>query len=1160
MSHLLNSTRFKSPNPAANPFDITIPATSAGSTLVIVAGGGATIQAKLGVGGTNFTKRTNSLGDREVVAQDIVDSTGGTTTIEFALNGAQNIDGMIFEFASGSLGNFITGANQGGSEAPFDQYRNAVLGPITTTGPSVLFTMFTLRETDPSPSPANRFWGLEPVGKQYANEVINNDPSSTQYWSLIGASDQANAGTFTGKSSNASGGNHQSVIWAYEDLEPGTPTYTNPYDNAIAAENSLPGSYWNTWFGATTNPNIAGYTDHMSYSPGDAVNFNVDSNNTGFDVEIFRHGFYNYVTWGAKWKATVTGSPAVQPAPTIDAYGGTICAWSSTATWSIPADATPGVYIYNMRRTDNASFVAAGIFVVKSPVPGSQNNQVMVATSEFSWQAYNIWGSTNDCDANGYTGRSLYGQGNTSTIPTRSFAVSFDRPIGTISSNPATFYWDSEGSTVNFLEGNGYDIAYFGSTDLDVDKTIPSKFKAAISQGHSEYWTQNLRDAYENARDAGTNLVFLTSNTSLWHVRFDPTDTDRRTMICYKDSHDTTGWDNTTKYDPVVYTGTWRDPRTNAGGVNNTNRRPESGMTGQWFIGNGTFTERVGIASDFASSPIWRNTRLSAGPSISVRGTANGFTASPTTNLVMTTPSGLQKGDLIVISYVFNGNPGGIDFGNQGYRQVRVRNDGSNQTTIVAIAYSNISGAQPLGLTWSGNMNATATMTVYANAIWQDVDTSLLADTSGGTTHTTRTISNGGSNRWAITVFADTTASSGTKTTTWTPGTGLTSRAATTNNSNGSGPWASIAMMDTNGAVSSGAHSYSATADQANAHAAAGIFYISPGVVLPQFTIGTEWDYVKRDEPSTPQNLVMLSEQALPLQGLASDYNGHDYSESDVHKYGLSLYKANSGALVFNAGTWRYQIGASYYFMNSTDFGNPVDNMIQQSIINLLGDMGVSPTTLLTLLQNGGSTALVSPGAPATPADYGLTISPANYQSIFLPQSIPVSTNINDGVDYTMGTVFTADTSGKIYGIKWYFPDVLPDAEVIGLLYSWSSESSGTELARITFNQAQSGWNYALFSSPVTITANTKYVATIWSSDTVVTTNNTFQSSGVTSGNLTAVQDTGAAHNGKYIASVGSPSYPVNPSPASNSYAVDVVFLADAPGGANLTGWGIPLG
>lgn len=395
MANLLSSTRFKSPTTAVSSFNVTIPATTAGSTLVCVGAGGAVITAKLGIGGTDFTKRTQSLSSREVAAQDIVDASGGTTTIEISLNGPENVDGMIFEFASGTLGNFIAGATQPGSSMIRDSDWQVATQGVTTSGASVLITMFTVNED--ANVPARKFWGLEPAGKQFANEYVDNDPSRSLYWSMIGVSDQLSAGTFAAKSSRTVGGNYQNVVWAYENLAPGTPTYTNPYPNAIAVENSLPGSQQGVWYGATTNANIAGYTDSLSYSPGDTVNFKVDSNNVGFDVEIFRHGYYGYVTFGAKRKATISGAPTVQSSPTINGFGGTVCAWGTTATWAIPADATPGVYVYNMRRTDNSAFVAQGLFVVKSPVPVSQENKIMVAIFRFHLAGIQCMGCSHRC-------------------------------------------------------------------------------------------------------------------------------------------------------------------------------------------------------------------------------------------------------------------------------------------------------------------------------------------------------------------------------------------------------------------------------------------------------------------------------------------------------------------------------------------------------------------------------------------------------------------------------------------------------------------------------------------------------------------------------------------------------------------------------------------
>jgi hypothetical protein len=1156
MSHLLNATRFKSPATAATPFNITIPATAAGSKLVCVAGGGAIVTAKLGVGGASFTKRTQSLSTREVAAQDIVDSTGGTTTIQITLNGPENVDGMIFEFASGSLGNFITGATQGGSSSNLDSDWQVGMQPITTSSASVLFSMFTADEANSDPG--RTFYGLEPLGKQFASDYINNDPTKSTYRSMIGVSDQASAGTFTGKSSRIVGGNYQNVIWAYEDLEPGTPTYTNPYANAIMAENSLPGSRSAVWFGATTNVNISGYTDAISYSPGDTVNFKVDSNNVGFNVEIFRHGYYGYLSFGAKRKATFAGTPAVQPAPTIDSYGGTVCAWSTTASWSIPSNATPGVYIYSLRRTDNSAFVASGVFVVRSPVPVSQTNKIMVATADLTWQAYNVWGATTDSGDGygGYTGRSIYGQAPATTLGGRAYAVSFDRPLGTIGANPASFYWDSEGGFVNFLEGNGYDLAYFSSIDIDKNSVIPSRFKVAVSSGHSEYWTDNLRDGYESARAAGTNLIILSSNTALWRVRFDPSDTNRRKMICYKDSHDTVGYDGTTKYDPLSYTGTWRDSRTNVGGVNNTFNRPEPALGGQWFIGNGPFSDRIAVTNTHGSLPMWRNTRVATGGTITYRGSTSGSLTSAATIIPYTQPAGAQVGDLVIAVLVFNSNPGTI--AENGLRLIRQTVDGTSQWTYVFAGYVNTAGAAAGNFSWANNAVASLAINVYGGAVWWDTDAAVRADTSGGTTHTTRSITNAGPNMWAVCAFADTTASGSTKTTSWTAGSGLTNR-VTVDNSSGGGPWSSATLMDTNGAVTQGAHQYSATAQFANTHAAAAIIYISPGTTLRTGTIGYEWDYVKRDEPSTPQNLVLLTEQPITLASQAANYNGDGYANTAIHKFGMSLFKDDaSGALVFNAGTWRYAWGISRLRAGNHDINGTVDVAMQQSIINLLKDMGMSYGALLDTAANNDATPLVDPGAAATPAAYGLTITPVNYQSLFVPARVPSFnfSNNTDGNDYTFGTVFTASADGLVHGIRWYFPDYLPNDHVIGLLYSWTDNGTGTELARVTFMNTQSGWNRATFASPITITANTKYVAAVWTVDRFVTVVNQFSSGASVNGTLTAPQDSVGVHNGKAKAGFGSASYPDN-SFTGNGYLADILYTSS--GILTFEGWGIPI-
>jgi hypothetical protein len=1165
VAQLLNSTRFKSPNPAVASFNVTVPSTAAGSTLICIAGGGATITAKLGIGGTSFTKHTQSLSQREVAVQDIVDSSGSTTTIEISLNGAENVDGMIFEFASGSLGNFVAGATESdsGGTTSINIDRNAKTGNITTTSATVLFTMFTVSDSAGGIAAGiDQFWGLSPLGKQYANDGIAMDSTKSLYWSMIGISDQSNAGTYQSITSNILyGSSQQSIVCAYEDLSGGVPTYANPYANAVAAENSLPGTYYGSWFASpsgATSPNISGYTDSLSYEPGDTVGFKVYSNNTGFTVRITRAGFYGYEVFGGRDIATVTGTPAVQPAPTQNAYGSTECNWSTTATWDIPADITPGIYSYLLVRSDNTTYIMMGVFVVKEPKPTSKSSKALLVTADATWQAYNTWGSTNDSGGGygGFTGRSLYGTAPTMANNLRAFAVSFDRPIGTVSDNAETFYWDSEGGLVNFLEGNGYDITYCTMIDLEKDPTLASMYQTVISSGHSEYWSSNMRDAFENARDLGSNLMFYSSNTSLWHVRFDPADTNKRRMICYKDSHDTVGYDGVTKYDPITFTGTWRDPRTASGGVNNTDRRPEPGLCGQWFIGNGTFTGHIAVPDTYKNLPIWRNTRVASSSGIVLRGTTTVSNTTAGTSFNISTPASTVKNDLVLIAVTYNGDPGGINPNGLRvvYQQVTGR---SNLTTAMYQLYAHDDGVNTYGISTNNSVMSVATCAVYGGAVWEDSSSAVAPDTSGGAPHTTLSIGNGGANRWAICVFSDVDATGSSKTTSWTAGSGLTSRVEVDNSAAASGSWVSMAFMDSNGAVAAGFNQFSATAQYANPNAATGIMYISPGTGLFPDAIGAEWDYVKDDEPTTPTNMVMLSRQAVQYYGLAN-YYGNFYNGGGTVFYGLSLHKAPSGALVFNTGSWRFPWGLSRFRSGSAYVNATIDVAMQQATLNIFKDFGHSPTTLLSTAANYDPTPLVDPGAAASPSDYGLDATPPTiYQNIFIPSLVPLgNTNGYDGTDYTLGTLFTADADGEIYGARWWFPDTLPAHPVVATLYSWSNDTTGSALASATFSNPQRGWSKVLFGSPVSITANTKYVIAVWTSDYYASTSGLYTSSGVTNGDLTALQDTSGAHNGKFQDGVGSTTYPTK-TYNGGGYFVDVLYLGN--GTVSASGWGIPI-
>jgi hypothetical protein len=61
--------------------------------------------------------------------------------------------------------------------------------------------------------------------------------------------------------------------------------------------------------------------------------------------------------------------------------------------------------------------------------------------------------------------------------------------------------------------------------------------KAALDVGHDEYWSWQMRDNWEAARDSGINLAFLGSDVANWQIRYEPstlTAVPNRTVVGYK--------------------------------------------------------------------------------------------------------------------------------------------------------------------------------------------------------------------------------------------------------------------------------------------------------------------------------------------------------------------------------------------------------------------------------------------------------------------------------------------------------------------------------------------------------------------------------------------------------------------------------------------------
>lgn len=613
-------------------FTITLSqATTAGSKLVLLAFGGATVTAKItNTSGAAFALRTQALGAQAASISDFT-SVGGETTVFITLNGAENVAGYIYEI--GSLGAFIAGSNNGTGTTPgiANDWQSKPTSSVNiASGSALLVGGWTVTATAAlAPfSLTNQWRQMGPLGKLYVNDKLQPG-ANTQFIYASGLADVTSTGRYPADLAGA-GDYRATSVWlnttganfavqaAYADAS-GIPTNT-PNANPIVDENSLPGTIQNNWFvGNTgTNSTIAGYCDKASYQPGDTVNFKVDSTSNPFRVEIYRLGYYGHETFSARSMlgnggGYITGTVMAQSAPSVDAtLGSTSCAWTTNATWTIPSKAPPGLYYVLFRRTDVTTNVSSGHFIVGS---SSATGKVAVCLPDMTYQAYNIWGATTDhgtLAAGTWSGRSLYASGtdgSSTNFAHRGYAVSFDRPYSTQQTQANTYFFDSEQNVITFMEAQGYNLTYYSCIDLDNNTTLLNTAALVIMLGHHEYWTTNVYDCFTHAIDAGVNMLVDSSNTAGWHTRFASSDTNKRTMICYKDSGtaDLAAGFTGTGYDPVSYTGTWRDTRQNAGTVNNTDIRRENALTGQLFVASAPINVALTVPFAQKALPIWRN-------------------------------------------------------------------------------------------------------------------------------------------------------------------------------------------------------------------------------------------------------------------------------------------------------------------------------------------------------------------------------------------------------------------------------------------------------------------------------------------------------------------------------------------------------------------------
>ncbi|HEY9640061.1 MAG TPA: N,N-dimethylformamidase beta subunit family domain-containing protein [Coleofasciculaceae cyanobacterium] len=307
--------------------------------------------------------------------------------------------------------------------------------------------------------------------------------------------------------------------------------------NPIMQENQQLGSTEWRLDNPATHGEIEGYASLTSVNQGDTIQLFVSTNASAYRIEVFRMGWYAGL--GGRQVAAAVDRPGIkQPRPTPDFEDDLIeCDWKDPYVLQIPEDWVSGFYLAKLTASSGKqSYI---IFVVRED---DRASDFLFQSSVTTYQAYNNWG-----------GKSLY-EWNSRGRPV--YEVSFNRPYA-ISPNLKASYGVGAGefltnmqpasrtsssgweyNMVRWLEKEGYDVTYATDIDTHADDKLLLSHRAFLAVGHDEYWSWQMRQNVEAARNQGINLGFFSSNTCYWQIRFKEsklTGGIYRTIVAYKE-------------------------------------------------------------------------------------------------------------------------------------------------------------------------------------------------------------------------------------------------------------------------------------------------------------------------------------------------------------------------------------------------------------------------------------------------------------------------------------------------------------------------------------------------------------------------------------------------------------------------------------------------
>lgn len=231
--------------------------------------------------------------------------------------------------------------------------------------------------------------------------------------------------------------------------------------------------------------------------------------------------------------------------------------WKPTTSLKIGTNWPSGFYGVALFDANN-NYKGFAAFTVRTANPSSYA-PILFLDSAPTNIAYNDWG-----------GKSTYYGNQTDPVPATS--VSLLRPGQNFIDYHAV-------SFSIWAKNNGIKVEYASMLDVEKEPGLLANYAMVVVAGHSEYWSNVMRDNFDSFIRGGGNGVIMSGNTMWWQVRID---TKNNKLIAYKER--AVGKDPL-RNDPVLF---------------DTNLANDKTVTSQWSDSLGAnFPENKSIGVSF---------------------------------------------------------------------------------------------------------------------------------------------------------------------------------------------------------------------------------------------------------------------------------------------------------------------------------------------------------------------------------------------------------------------------------------------------------------------------------------------------------------------------------------------------------------------------------